>query len=226
MLKGQTFDTVFGRPALPEYVTQVILTIDPGYIDPTIMNVWGMSKFGVWRNFARYRTQRVDFPQIEKIIAWLDETYMFSYIGIDTGAGGNGTSILQGLHTRDEYKGKMFDKRVVGISFNEALIVGRNEETHTDIKKDVKAIGTEELVKRIESGQIIFSELDVEGISELERISKTKTASGADRYFVASENNKGKSAQDHHYASCVVFAMLIRDFRQNKKTLGVGSWLR
>lgn len=129
----------------------------------------------------------------------------------------NGASLLQGLSTRDEYKAKRFADRTLGINFGESLVVGRNDATGTDIKKDIKSVGTEELVKHIESGTIIFSEIDAEGTSELEKIAKQRGINGVDKYFIMSESGKGKSGQDHHYAACVIFAMMIRETGQKKR---------
>ena len=216
-VKGETYEQVFDRPRLPQDLTSVYASIDPGFIDPTIINIWGKDKKGIWRNYLRYRTQRIDYPEVERIINWLDDFYHFSLIGIDIGAGGNGESLLQGLSSRAEYKSKQYDKRTVGINFGESVVVGRNDVNNADIKKDVKAVGTEELIRRIEDAEIIFSEVDAEGTSELERIGKQKGINGVDKYFIMSDSGKGKSGQDHHYASCIVFAMMIRDVSGKKR---------
>lgn len=128
----------------------------------------------------------------------------------------NGASLAQGLQTRDEYKQKQYSRRVIGINFGESVAVGQNDNNQ-EIKKDVKAVGTEELIRRIEDGLIIFSELDAEGTSELEKIAKQRSINGADKYFIMSDSGKGKSGSDHHFASCIVFAMMIRDSGPKKK---------
>lgn len=87
-VRGETYQQVVDRPRLPEDVTIVYLSVDPGYVDPTVMNIWGQDKKGIWRNYVRYRTQRIDYPEVEKIINWLDDEYHFAQIGIDIGAGG------------------------------------------------------------------------------------------------------------------------------------------
>lgn len=87
-VKGETFQQVFDRPRLPEGLEKVYLSCDPGYVDSTIINIWGLDKKGLWRNYIRYRTNRIDYPEIEKILNWLDDQYHFSLLGIDVGAGG------------------------------------------------------------------------------------------------------------------------------------------
>lgn len=221
-IKGEVYTQIFDRPRLPEGLHKIYCSVDPGYVDNTIINIWGQDKKGIWRNYIRYKTNRIDYPEIEKILNWLDDTYNFSLLGIDVGAGGNGASLMQGLCTRDEYKTKGYSKRTLGVNFGEGVVVGRNENTNTDIKKDIKSLGTEELVRRIEDKEIIFSELDAEGTNELEKIAKQRGINGVDKYFIMSDSGKGKSGSDHHYASCIVFAMMVRDSNSGKKKKKLG----
>lgn len=224
-VKGETYEQVLDRPRLPEGLTRVYLSVDSGYVDPSVLNIWGQDKKGIWRNYVRYRLQRIDYPEQERIINWLDDVYAFSLIGLDIGAGGNGASLLQGLSSRDEYKPKQYSKRIIGVNNGESVVVGRNDTTGNDIKKDVKSVGTEELIRRIEDTEIIFSELDAEGTSELEKIAKQRGINGVDKYFIMSDSGRGKSGSDHHYASCIVFAMMIRDSGgKKKKKLGRSSF--
>lgn len=224
--KGEDYRIAFDRPRLPEGLKEVIAAIDTGFVDPTVINVLGRDNKGIWRTYLRYRMTRIDFPEQEKIIDWLDDVYHFDRIGIDIGAGGNGASIMQGLNTRNEYRDKKYNTRVFGYNNSEGILVGRDDEGK-EIKKDAKSVGTEELVKRIEDGYIVFSELDAEGTSELERLGKQKGMNGVDRYFIISDTGKGKSAQDHIYSAYVVFGLMIREYQdtKRKKKLGRSSAL-
>jgi hypothetical protein len=223
-VKGESYEYVLDRPRLPEGLIDVYVAIDPGFVDATVINILGKDKKGIWRNYVRYRLQRIDYPEQEKIINWLDDVYNFTRIGIDIGAGGNGASLLQGLSTREEYKAKRYERRILGFNNSEAIVIGKDENTGNDIKKDSKSVGTEELVKRIEDGEIIFSELDAEGTSELEKIAKQRNLNGVDRFFIMSDTGKGKSTNDHHYASMIVFALMIREAPTKKrKKLGRSS---
>lgn len=223
-VKGETYQYALDRPKLPEGLEAVYACCDFGYVDPTVINIIGKDKRGVWRTYVRYRLHRIQFPEQEMIIDWLDDVYHFTLLGMDIGAGGNGASILQGLSTREQYKHKRYEKRILGFNNSEAIVIGKDENTGHDIKKDSKAVGTEELVKRIESGDIVFSELDAEGTAELERISKQKSIGGVDRYFIMSDSGRGKSNSDHIYAAYIVFGLMIRDTgTKKKKRLGRSS---
>lgn len=220
-VKGEDYQYVLDRPRLPEGLVEIYACCDFGYVDPTVINIIGKDKKGIWRTYVRYRLQRIQFPEQEAIINWLDDAYNFTLLGMDIGAGGNGASILQGLSTREQYKHKRYEKRIIGFNNSEAIVVGKDENTGNDIKKDSKAVGTEELVKRIESKDIVFSELDAEGTAELEKIAKQKSIGGVDRYFIMSDTGKGKSTSDHIYAAYIVFGLMIRDTSiQRKKKLG------
>lgn len=225
-VKGETYEYVLERPKLPEGLTECIAVIDPGFIDPTVIHVIGKDKKGVSRVYLRYKFQRIQFPEQETIIDWLDDRYGFTYIGIDIGAGGNGASLLQGLQSREQYKHKRYDKRILGFNNSEAIVIGRDDERGTDIKKDSKAIGTEELVRRIEQGDLVFSEFDAEGVNELSRISKQKGMNGVDRYFIMSQSGKGKDSSDHIYASLLIWGLMVRETGgKRKKKLGRSSAL-
>jgi hypothetical protein len=56
----------------------------------------------------------------------------------------------------------------------------------------------------------VFSELDFEAVSELERITKRTTASGADSYYILSETGTGASNNDHIFAAFICWAMVER----------------
>lgn len=138
----------------------------------------------------------------------------------------NGASLLQGLQSREQYKHKRYDKRILGFNNSEAIVIGRDDERGTDIKKDSKAIGTEELVRRIEQGDLVFSEFDAEGVNELSRISKQKGMNGVDRYFIMSQSGKGKDGSDHIYASLLIWGLMVRETGgKRKKKLGRSSAL-
>lgn len=220
--KGETYQDVLDRPKLPQDLILVVAALDCGFVDPTLVNILGLDAKGIWRTYVRYRLTRIDFPEQEKILNWLDDTYHFHQIGIDIGSGGGGAGIMQGLILRDEYKYKKYDRRIKGFNFSEAIVVGMNDNNQ-EIKQDAKSFAAEQLVKRIEESNIRFSELDAEGTSELEKIAKQRSMGGVDRYFIMSESGKGKSANDHCFAAYLIFALLTKDLsliKQKKKKLG------
>lgn len=88
VLKGVKYDEVLQRPDLPDAVESVILAVDPGFVDPTLIQVIGMDSKGIWRVYSRYRLTRIDFSEQEKIIDWLATYYKANIISMDIGAGG------------------------------------------------------------------------------------------------------------------------------------------
>ena len=194
--------------------------IDVGFVDPTIIQIFGLKR-DKWYLVARYLLQRIETPEQEKIINWLHEHFKFTKIMIDIGAGGNGSSILQSLRSREEYKGKRYENIIHGVQFGEKLLSGYNERSE-ELMKDTKTIGADELIRRLHAKEIVLSELDGEALSQLERIAKQKSINGDIKYFVIGESGKGISANDHIFASFICFAMGIRNlhFMKQRKKLG------
>jgi hypothetical protein len=217
-----TFKEALDRPKLPDGLT-LVLSVDPGFVDPTLCNIVGFDG-NVWRTYVRYRIARMDYPVQEQFIDWLDDFYNFSRMGIDIGSGGNGGSILQGLHTRAEYRSKGYEHRLVGFNNSENVAVGV-DSSGREIKKDTKSFATELIVKHIQSGYWRFSEFDIEGMNQLERIARQRGINGIDRYFILSEEGRGKSKDDHIYASYIVFALTTREVEtlKPKRQLGRSS---
>lgn len=191
--------------------------IDTGFVDPTIISIFGL-KNNKWYHLCRYKLQRIQYPEQEKIIHWLHEHFQFTKIGIDIGSGGSGATIIQSFIIRKEYQGYRYDKVLQGIQFSENQLVGYNEKGE-EVYQDTKSVGADELVKQIQSQNIIYNSIDNEGINQLERIAKQKGLSGKDRYFVASEKGAGSDKNDHIFSSYICFAILIRDlsFLQSRK---------
>lgn len=195
--------------------------IDTGFVDPTIIQVFGY-KNGKWYLCARYRLQRIEYPEQELIIHWLHEHFNFVKIMIDLGSGGGGATILQSLLSRPEYKPFKYQNILDGITFNENIIVGY-DSNNFEVKEDTKTVGANSLVQQLQAHQIVLSDVDNEGISEIERIARQKAMNGRDRYFILSENGRGIARNDHIFASLICFAMGIRDMsylKNRKKRLG------
>lgn len=195
--------------------------IDTGFVDPTVIQVFGY-KGGKWYVCARYRLQRIEFPEQELIIHWLHEHFNFIKIMIDLGSGGGGATILQSLLSRPEYKPFKYQNILEGITFNENIIVGY-DSNNTEIKEDTKTVGANSLVQQFQAHQIVLADVDNEGISEVERIARQKGMNGRDRYFILSESGRGQARNDHIFASFICFAMGIRDMsylKNRKKRLG------
>jgi hypothetical protein len=222
-LKGIHYTDQLVRPVLPVH-SDIVLAVDPAFSDYCIMQILCKDKHGFWRTYVRYRLQRIDFVEQEKIIDWIATHYHINKVIIDLGAGGNGAAIVHGLMHRDDYKGKQYDKRVIGVQFSEQIVVGYDDQNN-ELTQDAKSYAAEELAKLIHEGVLVFSEIDQEGISQMERITKKKLLNGKNQYFILTDNGRSKSDDDHIFASYICFVLGIRSAPQIdiKRKLGKPS---
>lgn len=218
--KGKYYKTDIPLPILTGY-SLLVAGIDTGFVDPTIISIFGL-KGGKWYYLLRIRLQRIEYPEQEEIIHWLHKEYKFAKIGIDIGSGGGGAGILQSLTFREEYKSYHYDKILLPVQFSEGIVIGYRSDS-SEIKQDTKTLAAQDLVRYLTSKQIVFSEVDNEAISEIERITKKKNANGSDHYYIMSEEGSGKSEHDHIFASFLCFIMVIRDNTVLKRKKKIGK---
>lgn len=208
--KGINYDDILQRPTLPDGLQAIVVAIDPGFVDPTIIQVIGRDKRGIWRTYVRYRLTRIDFNQQQKIIDWVSHYYDAGLIAIDIGAGGNGAAMMHNLIHGEEYKKRKYEHRMIGVQFSEQLIAGYDEDGE-ELKQDTKGYAANELAKLIQEGRLVFSEFDNEGLSQLERVAKQKSTAGRDKYFVLNDRGAGPDEDDHIFASYICFIVGIKD---------------
>jgi len=148
-------------------------------------------------------------------------------ICFDLGAGGGGIGVMQDLHSERYAKSKNYIKRATGVRFNDNLITG-TLANGMDLKTQAKSFAGQELARMVIEGELIFSELDYVGISQLERVAYQRRADGTNQYFVLSETGNGKSKDDHIFASYVVFTLTLLNTlleRPKPKLLGA-RWVK
>lgn len=210
--KGQHFHHILERQALPNDLERIMFAIDPGFADPTIIQVIGRDSKKVWRTYCRYRLTRIDFNEQQNIIHWLDDFYRPDQIVIDIGAGGQGSSIMHNMMYGDPYKNRGYDKRFMGVQFGEKLLSGYDDEGE-ELFQEAKSFAATELARIIQEGKLRFSELDNEGLSQMERVAKKKSMNGRDTFFVISEKGvsgrggAGADEDDHIFASYICYAL-------------------
>lgn len=223
-LKGKSYTEMLERPKLPEKVRSVLFAIDPGFVDPTIIQVMGKDDKGIWRTYVRYRLTRIDFNEQQNIIDWLFLYYRPYKIAIDIGAGGQGSSIMHNLMYGDSYKGRGYEQIMFGVQFSELLVSGFDDEGE-ELKQDAKAFAANELATIVQDGRLVFSELDHEGVNQLERVAKIKSTAGKDRYFVLNDKGAGPDEDDHIFAAHICFVLGIRSEVLNPTIKMLGSAL-
>jgi len=217
--KGKQFTDLLPIVKLKN-VESLILAIDPGFSDPTIIQLMGFSE-NTWKCFARYRLQRIDYPEQEKIIDYLARSYNVSKITIDIGAGGGGAGIMQSLKSRPEYASFDYSTKIEGIQFNEKVSIA-SFDNNIEISESFKAWATNEMIKHISSGFLVFSEIDAEGVSQIERVARQKRTSGHMHYYVVSPRGHGESNDDHIYASYLCFIGALRSAIPAAKSAVIG----
>jgi hypothetical protein len=203
------FRNTLDTPPIPNNGLTTLLAIDPGFVDPTIINVMVRDNTGVWRTYVRYQLLRVDFKEQADIIDWIATAYSADRIAIDVGAGGNGASLIHNLTFGDSYRGKNYDKRLHAVQFAQQIVTGY-DENGTEYKESNKSHSAAELAKIIQDGNLVFSEIDQEAISQLERVARQKSINGQDKYYVLTPKGVGVSKDDHIFAAYICFMDAIR----------------
>lgn len=197
-----------------------VIGMDCGFVDPSVISILGLTDGGRWRYMARYKLFRVDYTDQEQILHWLQQKYNFASIAIDYGGGG--IQVAQSLINRPQYVSQRYDQIILPVMFGERIVMGYSTEGK-DLKVTTKSLGARLLVQGLQDSTIELSEMDHEGISELERITKQKDSLGNDKYYILSERGTGASQKDHIFASLICFSIAIRDtslLRTKRKKLG------
>ena len=136
--------------------------------------------------------------------------------------GNAGISVIQNLMERNEYLHKEYDKRVAPIDFSSSLVLGVTSEGE-EIKQKTKPFLTSILQDYSNNHRIVYSHTDIEMISELERMTYTKTPTGEIVYRTLTQRG-GKKGEDHFTSAllCGVGAYYLTEentFAPRRKTL-------
>ena len=226
---GRTFRDVLKLPETnAEHRDYVVFAMDTGYADPTVIEVMGMDSKNKWRTLARYRLTRIPFPEQALIVDYLFDFWQPSHIGIDLGAGGGGIALMQDLSSSRFDKSKNYEERIYGVRFGDTITAGE-DLSGNPLKYAVKSWAGQQLATVVGEHQMILSELDQEGASQLERVSYQRRSDGSMRFFVMSEKGHGEADDDHIFASYVVFVTMLSfiEIRANmrKPTLFTAGWI-
>ena len=198
---GYAYSTLIKTPKLEQkYCSNgLVFTIDSGFVQSTVIHVLGCDEKLIWRSLLRVTLTRIHFPDQAEIVHHLAQAYKPSRIIFDYGAGGGGLATAQILEQNYGMK------EVGGVFFNRAVQVG-TDTSGRPINQAFKEYAAGILVRMILSGELRFSELDIEGVMQLERLATQRRQDGTYRYFVMAENSRGEDGNDHIFASYLVFA--------------------
>ena len=222
-----TYQEALGCPKKPEkLMKRSILAIDTGFTDPTVIHLIGQDDTGIWRILSRYRLTRIPFPEQADIIDWIDSKYEVDHIAIDLGAGGGGIPLAQDLMSNRFSRSRYYSNKIFGVRFSDMVHAGF-DNAGNEMKIMAKSYGGQELARIIQDHQLVFSEIDAEGLSQMERVAYQKQADGSNKYFVLSDKGAGKSQDDHIFASLLVFMIALTSLKysQPRKKLTGARWI-
>lgn len=206
--------------------TKCIFGIDLGFTEPTAIIILTMDEHDRLRFRFRIRLNQVNYFIQEKIIDMLDSKFNPSIIGIDEGAAGK--SVVPTLREHENYSFKNYMERIIPINFSSQVSLGMSSEGE-EIKSKTKPFAVTVLQDYSNSHRIVYSSTDLEMITELERMTYTKTPSGELIYKTLTEKG-GKKGEDHFTSALLCGALAFYllneslDFRGKRKRLARAFW--
>lgn len=226
----RTFSEIINRlmliPILPQDSYDFIFFgVDLGYTEPTSIMIL-YEKGGIIKEHARINMYKVQYPIQEKVIDFLDTKFNPIAIGIDAG---NEQGLVQHLLEDDTYLHKNYIKRVLPVQFGAWLSLGESSDGE-EIKVKVKPYSVTVLQEYTNSHKIVYSSTDVDLITELERMTYTKSTTGEVIYKTLTPRG-GKRGEDHNTAAMLsammAYNILIVEqiFIKKRKPLARGRWI-
>ncbi|KKM69525.1 hypothetical protein LCGC14_1449920, partial [marine sediment metagenome] len=173
-----------------------------GNTDPTAIIIMYIRR-GTVRFHGRIKLQKVPYPIQEKIIDYLDTKFSPSVIGVDEGHAG--IHVVQTLIGGDEFIHKEYEKRLIPINFASQTVIGK-DSAGDDIKSKTKPLSVSILQEYSNSHKIVYSSIDLELISELERMTYLKQPSGNIVYKTLTP--KGGKRGDDHFTTALLCGTL------------------
>lgn len=204
-----------------------IIGVDLGYTEPTAIVILTKNSYGQIRFHGRIQLTKVSYPVQEKLLDLLDNKFNPIYIGMDKGSAG--ISVLQHMHDDKEYAHKNYKKRLIPIDFSSSMVLGIDSNGE-EIKEKTKPFSTSVLQDYTNNHKIIYSTTDLEMVTELERMTYSKTSSGEIVYKTLTPKG-GKKGEDHFTSALLCASMayyLSNDFilgKLQRVKLVSPSWL-
>lgn len=214
-------------PNLSSKAYTCIFGIDLGYTEPTAIFIMYLDTVGNIHFHSRIQLNKVSYPIQEKLIDLLDSRFNPAIIGIDKGSAG--ISVIQNLLEHVDYVHKEYKNKIVPIDFSSSLVLGLDSEGN-EIKSKTKPFAVSILQEYTNNRKIIYSSTDMDIITELERMTYTKTPSGEIVYRTLTVKG-GKKGEDHFTSAllCAVTSYyLMYEFslrKREKKILMKPNWI-
>jgi len=213
-------------PQIPDKSYKCIIGIDLGYTEPTAIIILYQDGYGRIKFHARITLNKVSYTIQDRFIDLLDSKFKPYIIGIDEG--GVGKPVVQRLKESLDYAHKDYHKRLIPINFSTAIVMGTNSDGE-EIKTKTKPLAVSVLQEYANNHKVVFSSTDFEMVTELERMTYSKTVTGEIVYKTLTERG-GKKGEDHFTAAllCAILAYYLvhetMDFTKKRQKLMKSSW--
>jgi hypothetical protein len=213
-------------PGLPDKDTKCIFGIDLGYTDPTAIVILYLDSLHRFKIHGRIQLNKVNYFIQEKIIDILDTKFKPLVIGIDEGSAGK--AVIPRLQEHEEFAHKNFNKRIIPINFSSQIVLG-TDSNGNEIKSKTKPFSVSVLQDYTNNHKIVYSSTDLELITELERMTYSKTVTGDIVYKTLTERG-GKAGEDHFTSAmlCATMAYYLTietlEFNHKAKKLAKARW--
>ncbi len=220
---------VVNLPTPPRASESLVLGVDLGYTQPSSL-IALYSKEDCWYILFRVELHQVNYDLQEKFIDDLHTKYNFHFIGLDVGAGGQGKAIYNDMINRPEYKNRDYVNTIVEVEFGGTIVVGSDEEGK-ELKERIKPFAVTKLQQMTNSYKIAYSKRDEDLLTELERITYSKSSATSQVVYKATTPGGGDRGDDHNFAALLTYAMVIYqkfdafDSRSRKPKLLRSRWL-
>lgn len=214
-------------PGITDKKIQYFIGIDLGYTEPTAIVIMYIDPYGRLKFHGRIQLNKVSYTIQERIIDELDTKFEPFIIGIDYG--GVGRPVVNNLKERDEYAHKNYAKKMIDVDFSSNIILGIDSNGE-EIKEKTKPFSTSILQDYSNNHKIVYTSTDLELVTELERMTYTKTPTGEIVYRTLTTHG-GKKGADHFTSAllCATLAYYTNSeymlYKHKKKKLLGFTWL-
>jgi hypothetical protein len=204
----------------------VLMGIDLGYTEPTAIFIMYIDSNDRIRFHGKIKLSKVSYPIQEKIIDMLDTKFQPQLIGMDEGNAGK--SVRQHMTQDKEYLHKNYEKKLMSIDFSSSLVIGTSADG-TEVKSKTKPFTVSVLQDYSNNHKIMYSYTDLETVSELERMTYSKSVTGDITYRTLTDKG-GKKGDDHFTSAllcCIGAYHLVNGMLTNvvRKSLISPSWI-
>jgi len=223
---GSILAKINSFPSIPKNSYGTVVGIDLGYTEPTAIVILYLDDRERFRFHGRIQLTKVSYTLQKSIIDFIDTKFSPTLIGIDRG--GSGVAVVHDLHEGKEYVHKNYDKRLIPIDFSSSTVVGTNSDG-SENKVKTKVFTVSVLQEYSNNHRLIYSSTDPDMMTELERMTYTKSTTGEISYRTITD--RGGSRGEDHFTSALLCGVgayhLTTEFAitNQKPTLMQPSWI-